>query len=66
MKTQTESKAIDLDELVRRNHKRGVSISFSGAIRVDPSKILVREYEANRSLEALERMVKQRLAKTGS
>lgn len=66
MKTQTEPKAIDLDELVRRHHKRGVSISFSGAIKVDPARILVREYEANRSLEALEKLVKQRLLKSGA
>lgn len=63
MKTQTESKAIDLDELVRRYHKSGLKVSFSGAIQVDPSKILIRKKTADRSLASLERMTERKLAK---
>ncbi|MCU0756953.1 MAG: hypothetical protein MUE46_17895 [Xanthomonadales bacterium] len=63
MKTQTESKAIDLDELVRRYHKSGLKVSFSGAIQVDPSKILIRKKTADRSLASLDRMVNRKLSK---
>jgi hypothetical protein len=64
MKTKTESKEIDLDELVRRYHKSGLRVSFSGAIYVDPSKMLIRKKTADLSLASLERLVDRKLAGT--
>jgi hypothetical protein len=64
MKTKIPSATVDVDALVRSKLKPGVSISFWGAIKVDPAKLRVTRRAGEQSLRALDALLQKRRGTT--
>jgi hypothetical protein len=63
MTTKPNAAKIDVDALVRKRVKPGVSVSFWGTIKVDPAKLRVSRSAGEQSLQALDALVQKRKAK---
>lgn len=60
MKSRTRHATVDVDSLVRKSVKPGVSVSFWGTIKVDPSKMRVSRSAGEHSLRTLDELVQKR------
>lgn len=58
--TKTRNATVDVDSLVRKSVKPGVSVSFWGTIKVDPSKMRVSRSAGEHSLRTLDELVQKR------
>jgi hypothetical protein len=63
MTTKTPAAKVDVDALVRSKLKPGVSISFWGAVKVDPAKLRVTRSAGEQSLKTLDALVQKRKGK---
>jgi hypothetical protein len=60
VKPKTRPATVDVDSLVRESVKPGVTVSFWGTIKVDPSKMRVSRSAGEHSLRALDELVQKR------